>query len=316
MTQTQLLRRTGLYCRLSKDDDNQGESESIITQKAMLSQYAAEHGFLVTETYIDDGYSGLNFERPNFQRLLSDIEDGKIDIVITKDLSRLGRDHLKVGFYTEIFFPSKRVRYIAVNDAVDTQNNNNDMAALKSVMNEFYSRDTSRKIRSSIKARAKEGLYRSSFSPLGYKKSPDNKNKLVVDAETAPIVRTIFELAAQGWGAHRIRTHFEKNEVPTPSWFLHVRDEKNYSKRFENSAQASYEMTPPESSDAELRNTYEDILTKLTPDERELHTDYFVENKSYVELAKKHNTSEVTVRKRVSRLKQKLDKIVRNVLFD
>ena len=111
---TQALRRTALYTRLSKDDDVQGDSESIKTQKAMLSQYAAEHGFLITDTYVDDGYSGLNFDRPDFQRMLADIEDGKIDVVITKDLSRLGRDHLKVGFYTEIFFPTKRIRYIAV----------------------------------------------------------------------------------------------------------------------------------------------------------------------------------------------------------
>ena len=135
---TQTLRRTALYARLSKDDDVQGDSESIKTQKAMLSQYATEHGFLITDTYVDDGYSGLNFDRPDFQRMLADIEDGRIDVVITKDLSRLGRDHLKVGFYTEIFFPTKRIRYIAVNDGVDTQNSNNDIAALKNVMNEFY----------------------------------------------------------------------------------------------------------------------------------------------------------------------------------
>ena len=231
---TQTLKRTGIYARLSKDDDAQGDSESIKTQKAMLSQYAAEQGFLVVETYVDDGYSGLNFDRPDFQRMISDIEDGKIDIVITKDLSRLGRDHLKVGFYTEIYFPTKRIRYIAVNDGVDTQNSNNDIAALKNVMNEFYSRDNSRKIRSSIKARAKAGLYRTAFNPLGYRKSPDNKGKLIVDEETAPIIRNIFELAVSGWGAHRIKKHFEETQVPAPSWFHHQRGEKDYSERFEN----------------------------------------------------------------------------------
>ena len=155
--------RAALYCRLSKDDMLQGDSESIKTQKAMLTQYAKEHGFLVVEIYVDDGYSGLNFDRPSFNRMLDDIEAGKIDVVITKDLSRLGRDHLKVGHFTEIYFPMKNVRYIAVNDGVDTANKNNDIAALKNVMNEFYSRDNSRKIRSSIRARAKAGLYRSSF---------------------------------------------------------------------------------------------------------------------------------------------------------
>jgi site-specific DNA recombinase len=132
----QKLDRTALYCRLSKDDDVQGDSESIKTQKTLLTQYAKEHGFLVVDIYADDGYSGLNFDRPGFNQMIEDIENGKIDVVITKDLSRLGRDHLKVGFYTEMYFPSKRVRYIAINDNVDTENNtSSDFAALKNVMN-------------------------------------------------------------------------------------------------------------------------------------------------------------------------------------
>lgn len=226
--------RTALYCRLSKDDMVQGDSESIKTQKAMLTQYAKEHGFLVAEVYVDDGFSGLNFDRPSFNRMLDDIEAGKIDVVITKDLSRLGRDHLKVGHFTEIYFPMKNVRYIAVNDCVDTANKNNDIAALKNVMNEFYSRDNSRKIRSSIRARAKAGLYRCSFNPIGYLKAPDNHNKLVIDVETAWIVKRIFELANAGMGAHKIATQFRKEQVPCPSWWLHSRGEKDYSKRFEN----------------------------------------------------------------------------------
>nr|WP_318686746.1 recombinase family protein [uncultured Acetatifactor sp.] len=226
--------RTALYCRLSKDDMLQGDSESIKTQKAMLTQYAKEHGFLVVEVYVDDGWSGLNFQRPDFNRMLDDIEAGRIDVVITKDLSRLGRDHLKVGHFTEIYFPMKNVRYIAVNDGVDTANKNNDIAALKNVMNEFYSRDNSRKIRSSIRARAKAGLYRTSFNPIGYRKAPDNHNKLIVDVETAWIVKRIFELAGAGMGAHKIATQFRREQVPCPSWWLHSRGEKDYSKRFEN----------------------------------------------------------------------------------
>lgn len=226
--------RTGLYCRLSKDDMLQGDSESIKTQKAMLTQYAREHGFFVVEVYVDDGWSGLNFDRPDFNRMLDDIEAGKLDVVITKDLSRLGRDHLKVGHFTEIYFPMKNVRYIAVNDGVDTANKNNDIAALKNVMNEFYSRDNSRKIRSSIRARAKAGLYRTSFNPIGYRKAPDNHNKLIVDTETAWIVKRIFELANAGMGAHKIATQFRKEQVPCPSWWLHSRGEKDYSERFEN----------------------------------------------------------------------------------
>lgn len=225
--------RTALYCRLSKDDMMQGDSESIKTQKAMLTQYAREKGFLVVEIYVDDGWSGLNFERPDFMRMLDDIEAGKIDVVITKDLSRLGRDHLKVGYFTEIYFPMKNVRYIAINDGVDTANKNNDIAALKNVMNEFYSRDNSRKIRSSIRARAKAGLYRAAFNPIGYRKSPDNHNKLIVDEETAWIVKRIFDLANAGMGPHKIAAVFRKDQIPCPSWWLHERGEKDYSKRFE-----------------------------------------------------------------------------------
>lgn len=228
--------RTALYCRLSKDDMLQGDSESIKTQKAMLTQYAKEHGFLIVEVYVDDGWSGLNFQRPDFNRMLDDIEAGKIDVVITKDLSRLGRDHLKIGHFTEIYFPMKNVRYIAVNDGVDTANKNNDIAALKNVMNEFYSRDNSRKIRSSIRARAKAGLYRTSFNPIGYRKSPDNHNKLIVDGETAWIVKRIFELANAGMGAHKIAKTFREEQVPCPSWWLHSRGERDYSQRFENPA--------------------------------------------------------------------------------
>lgn len=225
--------RTALYGRLSKDDMLQGDNESIKTQKAMLTQYAKEHGFFVVDAYVDDGWSGLNFDRPDFNRMLDDIEAGKIDVVITKDLSRLGRDHLKVGYFTEIYFPIKNVRYIAVNDCVDTANKNNDIAALKNVMNEFYSRDNSRKIRSSIRVRAKEGLYRSSFNPIGYRKALDNHNKLVVDEETAWIVKRIFELANGGMGAHKIAKTFRGEQVPCPSWWLHQRGEKRYDKRFE-----------------------------------------------------------------------------------
>lgn len=209
--------RTALYCRLSKDDDMaQGDSESIKTQKAMLTQYAKEHGFMVVEIYVDDGWSGLNFDRPDFNRMLDDIEAGRIDVVITKDLSRLGRDHLKVGHFTEIYFPMKNVRYIAVNDCVDTANRNNDIAALKNVMNEFYSRDNSRKIRSSIRARAKAVLYRCSYAPFGYRKAPDNHNRLIIDEETAPIVKRIFELAGAGMGRTKSQSSFGRNRQPPP----------------------------------------------------------------------------------------------------
>lgn len=153
------LNRTALYCRISKDDDAQGESASIQSQKETLTFFAKQNGWKIVETYIDDGFSGVNFNRPAFQRMIADIEDGKIDIVMTKDLSRLGRDYLKAGYYTEDFFPSRHVRYIAVNDNVDTYNGTNDIVPFKNNLNEFYSRDISRKIRSTYLNKARKGEF-------------------------------------------------------------------------------------------------------------------------------------------------------------
>lgn len=218
----------GLYCRLSKDDEKAGESASIETQKSLLMQYATENNLLPVEFYIDDGYSGLNFDRPEFQRMIDDIVAGKIHTVITKDLSRMGRDHLGVGHYTEIFFPTQGVRYIAVNDNVDTSSSqSNDFAALKNVINEFYSRDTSRKIKASVQARAKEGKYRSTASPFGYIKDPNDKNHLIPDPETSHYIKQIFELVVQGYGNSRLRGFLRENKVPCPSWFHYIRGEQD-----------------------------------------------------------------------------------------
>jgi DNA invertase Pin-like site-specific DNA recombinase len=215
---------TALYCRLSKDDEREGESLSIDTQRSMLLHYAKEAGLMPTEVYIDDGYSGLNFDRPGFNRMLDDIVDGKVATVITKDLSRLGRDHLTVGHYTEIYFPTHNVRYIAINDGVDTANSNsNDFAALKNVINEFYSRDTSRKIRAANTTRAREGKYRCTIPPFGYIKDPVDHNHLIPDPEVAHHIPKIFELCAQGWGNYRLRDWLRTNKVPCPSWLHHER---------------------------------------------------------------------------------------------
>ena len=227
------VKKTGLYCRLSKDDEKDGESASIETQKAMLLQYARENGLLPAEIYVDDGFSGLNFDRPDFQRMIDDIVAGTIHTVVVKDLSRLGRDHLAVGQYVEIYFPTHRVRFIAVNDNVDTANaQSTDFAALKNVINEFYSRDTSRKIKSSFKARSKAGKYRSTAAPFGYLKDPADHNHLIPDPETAAYVAKIYELCVSGWGNYRIRDWLRENKVPVPSWFQHVRGLKDLSRMF------------------------------------------------------------------------------------
>ena len=188
---TQQLKKTALYCRLSKDDERQGESLSIETQKSMLVRYAQENGLIPYEIYVDDGYSGLNFDRPDFQRMIDDVATGKIGVVVVKDLSRFGRDHIVVGQYQELYFPSKKVRFIALNDGIDTLNSHStDYAALKNVINEFYSRDTSRKIKAAFRSRAKDGKYHSKTAPFGYLKDPDDHNHLI-PVPTDEAVRTV-----------------------------------------------------------------------------------------------------------------------------
>lgn len=215
---------TALYCRLSKDDERLGESLSIETQKTMLSQYAREHHLFPIEFYIDDGYTGLNFNRPDFQRMIDDIALGKIGTVITKDLSRLGRDHIQTGQYAEIYFPTHKVHYIAINDGFDSENQQSTIyATLKTAINEFYSRDTSVKIKASFRARAKEGKHHSVVPPYGYLKDPADKNNLIPDPETAPYIVKIYDLVLQGWGNHRIRDYLRETKVPCPSWIHHVR---------------------------------------------------------------------------------------------
>lgn len=225
--------RTAAYCRLSKDDEQIGESASIQTQRDMLTYYISQKGWSLVDVYIDDGYTGLNTNRPSFQRMLRDIEAGKIDIVITKDLSRLGRNYVQTGFYIEEYFPKHHVRYIALNDSVDTTMDNNDIAPFKNILNEFYSRDVSKKIRSARQIKAHQGVFSASYAPLGYKKDPDQHGHLIVDEETAWIVRKIFAWAKDGWGAQRIKTQLGKEKIPTPTWWNRERGLRNYYGRFE-----------------------------------------------------------------------------------
>ena len=163
---------TALYMRLSRDDELEGESASISTQKQILRDYANEQGFLVVDEYVDDGFSGTNFERPSFKRMIEDIEDGKINCVVTKDLSRLGRNYSRTGQYTELYFPSKGVRYIAIHDGVDTIREDNDIAPFKNIVNEWQAKETSRKVKNAMKAKFKNGEYIAPVVPIGYKINP------------------------------------------------------------------------------------------------------------------------------------------------
>lgn len=212
-------RITALYCRLSRDDDFGGDSASIQTQKTMLSQYARDNGFTVTEFYVDDGYSGTNFDRPDFCRMIDDIERGKIGAVIVKDLSRLGREYLKTGYYTEIFFPEHDVRFIAVNDNVDSDHGENEFAPFKNIINEWYAKDCSRKIKSALHLKARNGEFLGGYPAYGYRRSEDDRHRLVPD-ENAPIVKQIFELLLDGKSCYEVAKYLEQNLILTPRAFL------------------------------------------------------------------------------------------------
>ena len=200
--------RAAVYCRLSKDDDLQGESASIANQRDMLEKYCEKQGWEVVAVYQDDGFTGLNMERPDLQRMLRAIERRQINLVITKDLSRLGRNYLQTGHLIEDFFPRNGVRYIAMNDGIDTLRDNNDIAPFKNILNEMYSKDISKKVHSSYLLKAQKGQFTGCLAPFGYRKDPEDKNHLLIDEETAPIVRLIFgyaltvmvrTISADGW---------------------------------------------------------------------------------------------------------------------
>lgn len=207
--------RAVLYLRLSRDDDNRGESESIQNQRALLREYAARQGFSVMDEYVDDGWSGTSFDRPRFQDMLRDMERRRFDIVLVKDLSRLGRDYIQTGRYLELVFPEHGVRLIAVNDGIDTARADTDLAPLRNVVNEMYARDTSRKIRSALHAKMQAGRFIGNFAPYGYQKDPKDKNHLIPDERAAAVVRRIFTWAAAGRRpAEIVRTLNERGEPP------------------------------------------------------------------------------------------------------
>ena len=210
---TKTVYRAGLYCRLSKDDDQRGESVSIATQRSILTGFCHENQYTIFDVYIDDGYSGLNFERPGFQQLLRDVETGKINMVLTKDLSRLGRDYIMTGYYSEIYFPSQGVRYIALNDNFDSDKPENDIAPFKNILNDMYAKDISRKVKSAKLQRARDGLFIGGQAPYGY---TIKEHRLVVDPDVANVVRQIFALAVEGMGEVEICKQIERQNIIPP----------------------------------------------------------------------------------------------------
>ena len=207
---------TALYCRLSQDDMLDGESNSITNQKAILQKFAEDNGFPNPTFYVDDGVSGTTWERSGFKAMMADVEDGKIGIVITKDLSRLGRDYLKTGELIEIIFPEFDVRYIAVNDGVDTAKNENELMAFKNIFNDWYARDCSKKIKAVFRAKGESGKHL--CPPIyGYKKSDTDKNLWVIDEPAAEVVRKIFQLCIDGYGPTQIARILTEQNIPTPT---------------------------------------------------------------------------------------------------
>ncbi len=285
---------TALYCRLSRDDGAEGDSNSVANQKRMLTKYAKENGFGNTRFYVDDGYTGTNFNRPGFQQMLEDIEIGYVSTIIVKDMSRLGRDYLQVGYYTDTYFPDRNIRFIAVNDCVDSNDGENELAPFRNVMNEMYARDISRKVRSSHRLRGNAGEPLSQ-PPYGYMKSPENKKKWIVDAEAAQVVQDIFRMCLEGKGNETIARILQEQKVLIPMAYWQskglprggkktqpnpykwckttiqkilsqqeycgdVINFKTYSKSFKNKAR----MPNPEENWAVFKNVHEPIIDRET----------------------------------------------------
>ena len=229
MNQSNQIRKTALYCRLSQDDGIEGDSNSIQNQKSILRKFAEDHHFPSPCFYVDDGFSGGTFQRPAFQQMISDMENGEIGIIVTKDLSRLGRNQLHTGLYIEERFPMFGVRYIAINDNVDTDSSeSNDLMPFKNLFNEWFIRDTSRKIRAVLKAKAERGERLGTRAPYGYRKDPDTK-KLIVDEEAAAIVRRIFAMCAGGSGPSQIARILKKEQILTPTMYAYTRFGMNHT---------------------------------------------------------------------------------------
>lgn len=210
-------RITALYCRLSRDDGNDSESNSISTQKMILSKFAKDNGYSMPKFYVDDGYSGANFERPGFQEMLAEAKDGKIGTIIVKDMSRFGRNYLEVGIYTEKLFPSLGIRFIAVNDGVDScVESTNDFTPFRNIINEWYCKDCSRKIKASYKVRAQSGAHLSGFASYGYVIDPSDKRHVIIDPPAAKTVKRIFDLFISGMNLSSIARQLNEEGVPAP----------------------------------------------------------------------------------------------------
>lgn len=228
MAKKEEIKITALYERLSRDDEQAGESNSIQNQKKYLEEYARQHGLRNIRHFYDDGYSGTNFNRPGFAALLEEVEAGRVETLVVKDLSRFGRNYLQVGYYTEILFPKKGVRFIAINNNVDSATpQDNDFTPFLNIMNEWYAKDTSNKIKAIFKSRMKDGMRCSGSIPYGYKRKPDDKQTLIVDEPAAEVVRKIFRLACQGNSITAIAEMLTAEQILIPSAYAALHRPEN-----------------------------------------------------------------------------------------
>ena len=286
---------TALYCRLSRDDELSGDSNSIVHQKKILGEYAKRHGFPCPAYYVDDGYSGTNFNRPNFQRMMKDIESGLIGTVIVKDMSRFGRNYIMVGYYTEILFEQAGIRFIAVNDGVDNEHDSDEFTPFRNIINEWYARDTSKKVKAVLRAKGTSGKHLSAIPPYGYKKDPIDKSKWIIDEEAAEIVKEVFALYLSGKNTNEIAEmlnarkvdspliHFEKNGMPNrarkdgaPVWcspsVCNILRQRAYTgctvnfKTSKKSYKSKEQILLPQDQWAIFENTQEAIIDKETFD--------------------------------------------------
>ena len=270
--------RVAIYIRLSKEDADRGidESESITNQKTFLTGYVKKLGpeYELVDIYVDQGYTGTNFNRPDFKRMIGDIRLGKVNMVITKDLSRLGRDYIETGEYIEKFFPENRIRYVSVTDGIDTfstNNGNNDIMPFKAILNDMYSKDLSKKIKTAFHTMQSQGKWLGGSPPLGYKRNPENKNQLVIDEEEAEIVRTIFDMAYAGKSVGDIRKYLNDNEIPTYTKIRRNKEicyweNKTIKLILKNQSRISYknrkQRANPEEQWIAVDNTHEPIIEK------------------------------------------------------
>ena len=222
-----------IYCRLSQDDGSTGESGSIQTQKTLLTQYCQEHQIEIGDYYCDDGWSGTNFDRPGFKRMLEDIEAGKINLVLVKDLSRFGREYAQMGLYIEHYFEEKGIRFISVAENIDSKNGTDNLVLpFTNVINSFYARQASTKTKAAHRARAKAGMYLGSRAPFGYLKDPNDRHHLIVDPEAADVVRSIFQMFAEGIGYVRMTKILRERKILNPQAYFN----QNTPDYYKNSA--------------------------------------------------------------------------------